>query len=243
MPPAARGKAGGAFEAVGDAVLTSVGADLAVAALACRRHRSDHPRQGLLQARPARGGKDHDGQVAVVEVLLVLEVLVRRDEHLKPCRLGRGDEFAILQAGPAALVRCFYNMTGKRMAQWGWRALVKKNKHSRHRQSAARGMLQHGSRLLDRNAREPLDELVQRSVVFEVLEQRCDGHARAPEHPCAAEDGGVLLYRAASGPVNHENDGSTDLSRVDAAPNAALGGQRRRAQWRASSVATSTKKP
>jgi hypothetical protein len=48
-------------------------------------------------------------------------------------------------------------------------------------------VIQYGASLLYRHAREPIQELVQRGIVFEVLEKGCDRDARAAEHPGAAD--------------------------------------------------------
>ena len=70
-------------------------------------------------------------------------------------------------------------------------------------------MLQHSASLLDGNAREPVYELVYGRIVFEVLEQGCDGDARTAKDPRAAEHGWILLYSGTGRPVNHGVDGST----------------------------------
>ena len=59
-------------------------------------------------------------------------------------------------------------------------------------------MLQHCASLLDRNALEPIDKLVDRGIVFEVFKECCDRHASATEDPCATKDGGVLFHGRAS---------------------------------------------
>jgi hypothetical protein len=66
--------------------------------------------------------------------------------------------------------------------------------------------------LLKRHAREPLDELVNGSVVFEVLEERSHWYARASKHPGSAHAGGVALNGRARGPVDHASDGSTGVA-------------------------------
>ena len=58
-------------------------------------------------------------------------------------------------------------------------------------------MLQHRTNLLCGHAGKPLNELVYGRIIFKVLEQRSDGHARAAKHPCAAQDGRVLFYGGA----------------------------------------------
>ena len=64
-------------------------------------------------------------------------------------------------------------------------------------------MLEYGACLLERHAGEPLDELMDGCVVFEILEERCHRHARPTENPCAAEASGVALDGSACGPVDH----------------------------------------
>ena len=70
-------------------------------------------------------------------------------------------------------------------------------------------MLEHCASLLKSHTREPLNELVNRGVVFKVLKQCRDWHASTPEHPCSTYATGVALDGGACGPVNHGSDGST----------------------------------
>ncbi len=58
-------------------------------------------------------------------------------------------------------------------------------------------MLQHSTSLFGRNALEPLNELQDRGVVFEVLEQRRNGHPRPSEDPRAAQHGAIVLHSVA----------------------------------------------
>jgi hypothetical protein len=64
-------------------------------------------------------------------------------------------------------------------------------------------VLEHNACLLKSYAGEPLNELMDRCVIFEVLEERCYRHARASKHPRTANASGVALDGSASGPVNH----------------------------------------
>ena len=64
-------------------------------------------------------------------------------------------------------------------------------------------MLKHRTRLRETDARKPLDELIDRRAIFEVLEQRRDWHARAAEHPGATEAFRIVLDGFAGRPVNH----------------------------------------
>ena len=103
---------------------------------------------------------------------MVLEVFVGRDKDLKAGLFRRGDVITVLKLRPALLVRCHYLMVNQRRAQRRWSPLIKENPHSGSFKSTSRCMLKHGARLLRGNAREPFDEIVQRCIVFKVLEKR-----------------------------------------------------------------------
>lgn len=64
-------------------------------------------------------------------------------------------------------------------------------------------MLKHNARLLKRHAGKPLNELMDGSVVFEVLEERCHRHARASKDPRTANASGIALDGSAGGPIDH----------------------------------------
>lgn len=53
--------------------------------------------------RPLRAAKDNDGNVPRCQVLLISQILVRSDEHLKSGRLGYVQQFAILERVPTLL--------------------------------------------------------------------------------------------------------------------------------------------
>jgi hypothetical protein len=52
------------------------------------------------------------------------------------------------------------------------------------------------------NRGEKFRKLVRGRALFEVLEKRDNGHARALEAPDAIELGGVPIYRATEGPIH-----------------------------------------
>ena len=104
--------------------------------------------------------------------MLVLQVFVGRDKDLKAGLFRRGNEITVLKLRPALLVRCDHIMFNQRRAQRRWSPLIKENPHSGSFESTSRCMLKHGARLLRGNAREPFDEIVQRCIVFKVLEKR-----------------------------------------------------------------------
>ncbi len=70
--------------------------------------------------------------------------------------------------------------------------------------SIPRRMLQHGANLLQRDAREPLDELRHECAVFEVLEQRRHGYPRTAKHPNTAHALRVALDGWTGRPIDHE---------------------------------------
>jgi hypothetical protein len=59
--------------------------------------------------------------------------------------------------------------------------------------SAARSVIEDRARLRQRDAGEPLDELVHGRVVFQVIEQCGDWDPSAAEHPGPAHAAGVAL--------------------------------------------------
>ena len=57
----------------------------------------------LLDFRPARRRQDNDGKLSALEVLLVAQVLVRRDEDIETIGLGNCEQFTISKRRPALL--------------------------------------------------------------------------------------------------------------------------------------------
>ena len=100
-------------------------------------------------------------------------------------------------------------MLDKRVAQWRRRAVVEENPHLCNSERTAGRVLQYGARLLQRDPWEPLKKLVDRSIVFKVLEQCRDGHASASKDPGATHPRGVALDSGARGPIDQARDGIT----------------------------------
>jgi len=83
---------------------------------------------------------------------------------------------------------------------------VSRNRHLgvlRCRKCAASGMLEHGTNLVQCRPRKPVDELVDRDTILQVLEQRGHRNARGFEQPCAAYALRVALHCRAGRPVDH----------------------------------------
>jgi hypothetical protein len=62
-------------------------------------------------------------------------------------------------------------MMAERLSKGRRGALIEKHLHSSWCEGAAGGMLKYGTGLLGGDTRKPLDELVQRGIIFQVLEE------------------------------------------------------------------------
>ena len=82
--------------------------------------------------------------------------------------------------------------------------MVEENLHSGGFEGAAGDVFEYGLGLLGSDARKPLDELVKRSDIFKVLEERGDRYARASKHPSPAHAAGVPFDSRTGRPVDHE---------------------------------------
>lgn len=93
----------------------------------------DRPDDGIddtPQAGPA-GGKEHDDRdVPVAQVLLMLEVRVRCDEHVIPLTVGRREQVTVAQRRPAFVKSGRYLMPRERFSQGHGRTLIEEDAHS-----------------------------------------------------------------------------------------------------------------
>ena len=94
-------------------------------------------------------------------------------------------------------------MTYQCFAKWGRRALIKQNLHSSSFERAPSDMLKNRASLLGCHTGKPLDEVMQRRVIFQVLEEGRDRYARTAEDPCSAYACGVTFNSRAGRPVDH----------------------------------------
>ena len=85
-------------------------------------------------------------------------------------------------------------MVSQQVAQRRRSALIEEDAHSSCRESAACGVLQHGPRLLESDTGKQCNHFADRHTVFEVLEERGDGHTRAPKYPGSAHAFRVAFY-------------------------------------------------
>lgn len=161
-------------------------------------------KQGLLDSRPTRRAQNHDGDDSIDQVLLVPEILVRRDEDLETRGFGSQNQLTVLEAGPSALVSCLYRVPDEMPSKWRGRALVEQNLHLGHGQRTACSVLQNDTCLLQRDPWKPVDELVDRGTVLEILEECSDRNACPAKNPGPAHAIGVALGSGAGRPINHE---------------------------------------
>jgi len=67
-------------------------------------------------------------------------------------------------------------------------------------------MLKNGFDLTTCHTGEPLEKVVDRCAVFDVVKQSTNRHASSPKHPSSADTVWVLLNTSAVGPLNHHAD-------------------------------------
>ena len=98
-------------------------------------------------------------------------------------------------------------MTCKRAAQRDRRALIKQNLHTRWLRSfkAALRVLDHGVDLLARDARKPLEEVLNGGTALDVLEERLHRYTGTLEKPGAADFPGDTFNRWALTPIKQDD--------------------------------------
>jgi hypothetical protein len=154
-------------------------------------------------ARPARGTEYDNSYAARGQILLILQVHVRRHQHGKPGHFSRLQQLAIFERRPATFVCGGHIMLRQKLTKRRRCSLIEQDLHLRQRKRAPRGVLQDCAHLLESHTGEQLNELIDGYFVFEVLEQRRDRRTCSAEHPGTAVALGILLNRLASRPVNH----------------------------------------
>ncbi len=127
------------------------------------------------------------------------ETLVSRQEHAKAGCLRAIEQFTVDQGAPAQFESGFHLMLRKKLAQRHGGALIEQHPHSCHLGlvETAGCVIKHCAYLLFGDAREPLQELLDLSAVFQVLEQGRHRNTRTAKHPRAAHPLGFSLNRLA----------------------------------------------
>jgi len=78
-----------------------------------------------LYAWPAGRLEDHNADPASHQVLLILQILIRREQQIVTTLLDSSDELTILQRAPAKLVCCGDLMIDQSALQRNWDTLIK----------------------------------------------------------------------------------------------------------------------
>ena len=158
---------------------------------------------GNANARPACCRKNDDGNSSGSEVLLVLEIGVGGNKYLESVRFRRAQQVAILQRGPTKLISGGDTMTCERMPQRNRGSLVKQDTHLCSQQRGSGRVFQDVTRLRHGYAGKPLDELMNRGILFQVLEKCGNGNPRTAENPSTAYAVRVALDIGAGRPIDH----------------------------------------
>ena len=95
----------------------------------CGVHRVGNLLHDGTHQGPSVFAENHDRQFAALQVLLVRQICVGREKHLKPSFLGRVQQVAVAQCVPP-LCSCFFNnMALQRAGNSSWGSVVKENEH------------------------------------------------------------------------------------------------------------------
>ena len=133
---------------------------------------------------------------------MVPKVCAGRDEYIET-RFDRGsDELGVLQARPATAVGRHDRVPDLNPSEWCRRSLVKEDLHLRFCKGAAGHMIELASGLFWGDALEPIEELVERRIVFEVLKESRHQHTTAAKHPGAARQSREAHDGRAREPIN-----------------------------------------
>ena len=79
--------------------------------------------------RHAEFAKHNDGDFSTLQILPIADLLVGREQQLKPCRFGLRERLSIRNPVPAALDRFCDLMTRKHPGYAARRTVVKENAH------------------------------------------------------------------------------------------------------------------
>jgi len=100
-----------------------------VAAWLCRVHRGSNAAEMQTHYRPLRVRKHQNGDLAASQVLLILDILVCREQYLEAGRFRDIQQITVRELVPAALSRLNNSVPHKRWRDAARRAVVKENEH------------------------------------------------------------------------------------------------------------------
>src|ERR1051326_4712485 len=126
----------------------------------------------LLNLRPARRWQDENSDSPMRQILLILEILIRREEQLESGRFRSREQISLAHLRPSALVRGVDGMTNERVTKRNWRTLVGKDAHGAgtrglvRRGEALLGMCQNSERLFADDSGKPFQKIIHRGACF-----------------------------------------------------------------------------
>lgn len=130
------------------------------------------------------------------------QVPIGRDEDIEPARFRLREEVPIAEDRPPHLEGRHDFMLCEGASQRRWHPLIEEDAHS-GRCEGTGSVREHGTRLGEADAREPVDKILDLSPVLQVLEQGGNGYTGTAKHPGAANTGWITLDIRARGPVDH----------------------------------------
>jgi hypothetical protein len=112
-------------------------------------NRSLDERRSSLDASKVVGGKLQNRKTTTLKVLLVTQILVRRDEQVE-LALGQPEQVAVPDAAPTALLRRRALATRKKSVHRPWYAFIQQNSHAAEERSSADSELSRTRRAISR---------------------------------------------------------------------------------------------
>jgi hypothetical protein len=116
---------------------------------------------------------------------------------------GRTQQVAVLERGPAEFISGRDAVSHESLTQRNGCSLIKKDAHLCGLKSRSGGVFQNVTSLGYGNTRKPLDELMDRGIFFEVLEECGNRNPCAAENPRTTYAIRIALDIRAGGPIDH----------------------------------------
>src|SRR5713101_3348597 len=97
----------------------------------CRVHRVGNLLHHGTHQAPSVLAENHDRELAAFQILLIRQICVRREKHLKPSFLSSLQQVAVAQRVPSLRFCLFDDVALQRTGNASGRSVVKENKHQR----------------------------------------------------------------------------------------------------------------